>query len=215
MSSQIIYKEMCEKLAGHEAILAGKMLELQRAERRLQAVQQEQLELEEMLSIARKAAQLVQDALASRLSGIVTKALRTVFQDSERSFLIRFVERRDVTECDFFIVIDGEEYDVLDEDGGGVADVCSLCLQIAAILLSPETEKILIADEIARHLDGYGSQDRFVAVLSDLCRELDFTVLTVTHAEPIRLMADAVFEVSKVGAVSSVKTIYNGGKPNV
>ena len=50
-----------------------------------------------VLAISRKAAGLVQDSLATKVSGIVTKALRTVFE-SDIEFVAEFVERRNVSE---------------------------------------------------------------------------------------------------------------------
>ena len=155
-----------------------------------------------MLDIARKAAGLVQDTLATKLSGIVTKALGSVFEEPIE-FIARFVERRGVSECDLLVKVNGEEYDILREDGGGMADVCSLTLQMAFILMSP-VDRILIADEIARHTDGE-SQNRFAAVIQELCRELNFTIITVTHSDAIAEVADRVFHIKKKEGVSYVK----------
>lgn len=154
------------------------------------------------LDIARKAAGLVQDTLATKLSGIVTKALGTVFEEPIE-FIARFVERRGVSECDLLVRVNGEEYDILREDGGGMADVCSLTLQMAFILMSP-VDRVLVADEIARHTDS-DSQDRFAAVIRELCQELNFTIITVTHSDAIAEVADKVFHVNKKEGVSCVR----------
>ena len=156
-----------------------------------------------VLAISRKAAGLVQDSLATKVSGIVTKALRTVFE-SDIEFVAEFVERRNVSECDLYVRENGEVYDILKGRGGGLADVCSLCLQIAFIIMSGK-RRILFADEIARHIDS-AAQDRFAAVLSDLCRELQFTIVTVTHAQPLVEVADRVFTVTQKKGVSYVGT---------
>lgn len=151
--------------------------------------------------VARKAANLVQDNLATRLSGIVTKALSTVFEEDIK-FIAQFVERRGVSECDLFLKIGEHTYDILNEQGGGIADVCSMCLQMAFIMMS-QVQRVLIIDEPARHMD-LVAQERFIAVLSELCRELNFTIIMVTHSEAFRDGADKQFKVIKKGGISYV-----------
>ena len=80
-------------------------------------LEREKIEIEEMLAISRKAAGIVQDKLCERLSHIVTRVIQTVFDDTV-SFIIRFVERRGVSEADMFVVGGaGNEYDILESRG--------------------------------------------------------------------------------------------------
>lgn len=151
--------------------------------------------------IARKAAKLVQDRLATRLSGIVTKALSTVFEEPIE-FIASFVERRGVSECDLYLRIGEHDYDILNGQGGGIADVCSMCLQMAFIMMS-NVSKTLIIDEPARHMD-LVAQERFIVVLQELCRELNFTIIMVTHSQAFTEGADKVFKVIKKGGISKV-----------
>lgn len=155
----------------------------------------------EQRDIARKAAGLVQDNLAAKLSGIVTKAISTVFEEPIE-FVVQFVERRGVSECDLSLKIGEDYYDILNEQGGGVADVCSMCLQMAFIMMS-QVNRVLVIDEPARHMDVV-AQERFVAVLKQLCQELKFTIIMVTHSQAFSDNADKVFTVTKKGGVSYV-----------
>ena len=151
--------------------------------------------------IARKAAKLVQDNLASKLSGIVTKALSTVFEEPIE-FVATFVERRGVSECDLYLRIGDHDYDILNGQGGGIADVCSMCLQMAFIMMS-NVSKTIVIDEPARHMDAV-AQERFISVLQELCMELDFTIIMVTHSAAFIDGADKVFRVIKKGGISHV-----------
>ena len=157
----------------------------------------------EQRDIARKAAGLVQDNLAAKLSGIVTKAISTVFEEPIE-FVVQFVERRGVSECDLSLKIGEDYYDILNEQGGGVADVCSMCLQMAFIMMS-QVNRVLVIDEPARHMDVV-AQERFIAVLKQLCQELKFTIIMVTHSQSFSDNADKVFTVTKKGGVSYVNT---------
>ena len=155
----------------------------------------------EQRDIARKAAGLVQDNLAAKLSGIVTKAISTVFEEPIE-FVVQFVERRGVSECDLSLKIGDDYYDILNEQGGGVADVCSMCLQMAFIMMS-QVKRVLVIDEPARHMDVV-AQERFIAVIKQLCQELKFTIIMVTHSQSFSDNADKVFTVTKKGGVSYV-----------
>ena len=153
--------------------------------------------------VARKAARVVQDDLASKLSGIVTKALRAVFSDNVE-FVAEFVERRGVSECDLYVTVNGRRRDILKGEGGGLADIVSICLQLAYILLLPDVSPTFIADEPLRHLDRE-AQERFAQVLRALTKEFGFTFILATHADPITEVADVIFQVSKPGDYSIVK----------
>lgn len=170
---------------------------------RRERLEKESNDVEASLNIARKAAILVQDSLATKLSGIVTKALATVF-DEEVEFVAEFVERRGVSECDLYLKDkEGNSYSILDSRGGGLADVCSVCLQMAFILLS-DVDRVLIVDEIARHVDG-DAQEKFASVLKQLSQELGFTIITVTHSPAFVEVADRVFKVKMSRRVSYVE----------
>lgn len=157
----------------------------------------------EQRDIARKAAGLVQDNLAAKLSGIVTKAISTVFEEPIE-FVVQFVERRGVSECDLSLKIGEDYYDILNEQGGGVADVCSMCLQMAFIMMS-QVNRVLVIDEPARHMDVV-AQERFIAVLKQLCQELKFTIIMVTHSQAFSDNADKVFTVTKKVGISYVNS---------
>lgn len=165
-------------------------------------LEREKIEIEEMLAISRKAAGIVQDKLCERLSHIVTRVIQTVFDDTV-SFIIRFVERRGVSEADMFVVDGaGNEYDILESRGGGLADVVSLALQLSFILLS-DVDRWLILDEPARHVSKE-AQKKFGEVLKMLVKEFGFTALFVTHSQDIEAIADRVFKVEIEGGVSRV-----------
>jgi len=179
--------------------LTGELLAIEEG---AQALRQEVLDLEEMLDISRKAAALVQDDLATKLSGIVTKALTTVFEEPGE-FVAEFVERRSVSECDLLLRQGGHDYDILRSRGGGMADVISTTLQMSFILLSG-VGRVLIADEPCRHLSTE-AQERFAQVMKHLAAEFGFTLIFVTHAQAFLDAADRVFAVSMVDGITKIK----------
>lgn len=159
----------------------------------IEELQKDKAEITELLSISRKAAGIVQDAMCAKLSRIVTRVIKTVFSD-DIEFVIEFVERRGVHEADMFIRDkDGHEYDILESRGGGLADVISLALQMSFIMLS-DVDRYLILDEPSRHLSAE-VQEKLGEVLKLLCKEFNFTMLFVTHSKALTEIADKVFHV--------------------
>lgn len=50
------------------------------------------------------------------------------------------------------MIEDGEEYDLMDDKGFGIADICSFALRVAYVLLD-SVDNVLIMDELFRNLD--------------------------------------------------------------
>jgi len=96
--------------------------------------------------IMQKAAKISQEHLAAHLSGIVTQAVQAVIQ-KPYEFVCEFVERRGATEADLYLIKDGQQYDILEGTGGGLADVISFSLKLAYLLLS-NVDRVLIIDEV-------------------------------------------------------------------
>lgn len=151
--------------------------------------------LNETRDIFQKSAILTQNHLATHLSSIVTKSLRVIWQDSDLSFHTEFKERRNSTECDFWIEEDGKKYSLLDSRGYGVVDVVSFSLKIAYILLHT-VENIIIIDEPARHLSK-NKHESLSRLIKELSEELDMQFIIATHSKDLISYADTSFLIEK------------------
>src|SRR3989304_4465377 len=98
---------------------------------RLKAAQDKNLQLQNDLLKARVIVQTVaeqtQKQIEFHINDLITKALQSVFTEPYE-FKMKFVQRRNKTECDFFIVENGNECDVFDE-GGGLANIVNFALR--------------------------------------------------------------------------------------
>ncbi len=157
---------------------------------------------EKARAIIQKAAAITQNYLAQHLSGIVTKALASVFDDPYEC-KVEFVERRNSTECDIILVKDGFEYSPLGSCGYGVADIVSFTLRIAYLLLGSK-RRTLCFDEPMRHL----SEDRqpFAAdLIRKLSKEFNIQMIIVTHEDELLQAATKIFNVRKINKIAQVK----------
>ena len=178
--------------------------QLQGYHSRFQNLEQSVTEHENVRLVIQKAAAEAQSKLAEQLSGIVTTALGTVF-DEPYEFLVKFVERRNTTEVDLKLVRNGMELDPLNSCGHGVADICSIALRVAYLLLS-DKRSVLILDEPCRQLDTQ-SRDRVVELLKHIRNEFGVQFIIITHAPELVRAGDRVFKVTNQKGISTVTQV--------
>lgn len=157
--------------------------------------------------IMQKAAALSQQHLAAHLSRIVTQAVQAVIE-KPYEFVCEFVERRGSTEADLYLVKDGERFDILAGTGGGLADVCSFSLKVAYLLLS-NVGRVLIIDEVSRHINSPEQRRRFAEVLVRLSAEFNIQVIVNTTIPELVNAADRTFTLSQKDGATVVKTSEN------
>ena len=168
--------------------------------REISDLRKELATLEEVRDIFQKSAILTQNHLAKHLSSIVTKSLRVVWQDSDISFHTEFVERRNTTECEFYIEEEGHHYSLLDSRGYGVVDVVSFSLKIAYILLHT-VENIIIIDEPARNLSK-NKHEALSMLIKELSEELNVQFIIATHVPDLIQYADTATLLEKNKSMS-------------
>jgi DNA repair exonuclease SbcCD ATPase subunit len=174
---------------------------------------QKELEKEQVLLRSRELARvvlqrsaiLVHEHLSHSLSHIVTEAIRTIF-DEELTFECKFQEKRNNAECVLRLLNeDGEEVDIFEGDGGGLADCISLFLRIAYVMLAGQ-RAIIFLDEPCKHLDTEGQQ-RAGQVLKQLSEELKLQIVMITHSTVLASYADKRYHVKLVNKISQVQEI--------
>ncbi len=145
-------------------------------------------------AIMKESARMSQDHIASHLSSIVTQAVVAVIQ-KPYEFVCEFVERRGTSEADLYLVKDGMKYDILESTGGGLADVCSFALKVAYLLLS-NVDRVLIIDEVSRHINSPEQRTAFVDVLFKLSEEFGIQMIINSTIPEIVERADNLITLS-------------------
>lgn len=159
---------------------------------------------EQALEIVRHVGLSTQEQLQFHISGLVTLALRAVFEDDAYEFKVEFVQRRGKTECDLSFVRDKEQIDPLAASGGGVVDVAAFALRAASWSMEcPRSRPVLILDEPFRYL----STDllpKASLMLREISQRLGLQLIMVTHSEELTEDANKVFRVMKRKGISVV-----------
>lgn len=145
------------------------------------------------LSVATEAAQVLQAVASSvqrawyiNLGRIVSKCLASVFDDPYE-FKLVFKQLASRTQVQFLLERNLDEFDPLTSTGGGVVDVASFALRVAALMLSVQDgRRLLVADEPFRFVSAkYRHQVRIL--LERLAEEFDLQLILVTHNEEFEI----------------------------
>jgi DNA repair exonuclease SbcCD ATPase subunit len=147
----------------------------------------------EELSVATEAALIFQSVASTvqrmwyiHLGRIVSKCLAAVFEDPYE-FKLVFKQLANRTQVQFLLERDLEEFDPLTSTGGGVVDVASFALRIAALMLSVQGQrKLVIADEPFRFVSAQYRQ-HVRMLLERLAEEFDLQLILVTHNEEFEI----------------------------
>jgi DNA repair exonuclease SbcCD ATPase subunit len=128
-------------------------------------------------------------------------AMASVFPDPYE-FRVRFIQRRNRTECDLFFVKNEEECDPLTAAGGGAVDVAGFALRVAVWSLK-KTRNVFILDEPFRFLS-VNLQAKCSAMMKEISDKLKVQVILVSHLPNIIESADKVFKIENVKGESKV-----------
>ena len=139
------------------------------------------------------------------VESIVTRALQAIFFDKSYKFVLNQEIKRNVPSVSFAVSDEGMELDIVDEIGGGIADVVALVLRLAFVVLyRPQVRPFLVLDEPLRHLS-VSYQPHAAKFLKQVCQELGVSLLVVTHQKELASEADQVFHLEKVGKTCQVR----------
>ena len=134
--------------------------------------------VQKALLIAQDVAEKTQNQLTLRLSGLVRECIQSIFGE-EFDFRVEFETKRNQTECKLILIENGVEFDdILNSNGGGVANVVSFALRLACFLIDNKgLRKCMLLDEPTkdlRYLTG-----KFYELLDRLSEELEIQFVVI------------------------------------
>lgn len=160
--------------------------QLAAAEALLEAAPQVQAVLDE-------AQRRVNDAVVGGLSDMLTYLLQGVMDDPERRIVCESeVDAKGQSQVRFFVQRSGgQQEDILDGNGGSVANIVCTGLRLISVCRAKRMRKLLVLDEPDCWLNPQRVRD-FIGVLHKAVQSLDFDlqVLLITHHDIGELGAD-------------------------
>lgn len=131
------------------------------------------------------------------IESVVTQGLRFIFEE-EVLFKAEFSTVRNNASVEFMINLSGQDRDILEDMGGGYADVASMLLRVAVVLLTPGISRVVALDEPAKMLSAE-YVPRLAEFLRLLAKEFGLQFVVITHNS----------ELATIGS-SYLVTIHNG-----
>jgi DNA repair exonuclease SbcCD ATPase subunit len=148
------------------------------------------------LDVLRAYAELQEKGLQEKVGKIVTEGLRAVFERSDIEFGLRFELARGQMTATPIIKTGDVETEAKDARGGGVLDVASFLLRCVMLVLTrPKLERVLVLDEIFKHLSRNHLQAAG-SLVKEMSERLGIQMIMVSHKEEMTEAADKVFDVS-------------------
>lgn len=157
---------------------------------------------EQAQALIQTVAKETQETLVFQINDVVNTALNTCFPD-EYEFKAEFEIKRNKTEAKLVFLKNGFEIDPLQASGGGVVDVASLGLRVAAWSLS-NNDNVLLIDEGFKFLSR-DLQPRMAEILQEISKKLNLQIIQVSHSPDLIENSDKIFVVKKVKEVSVVE----------
>lgn len=147
------------------------------------------------LTVSQEVAQQTQKELEIQISNIVTSAIQAIF-NKPYEFRVDFQVRRNKTEADIYLTDeDGNRFNPIHDNGGGIADIIAFSLRLACWRLNnPRTCGVVIYDECLKFV----SKNYIPAVVSfvkEICEKLDLQIIMITHIEQFIESADNIIEI--------------------
>jgi len=192
------FNQRFQKLKAKKEILEK---DIDLIQEKLYTLEQEKLASQEAKAILQVAAKQTQKNIEIHFSDLITKALHIVF-DSPYTFVPEFVERRNKTECDFWLVQNANKLKPKFTVGGGVLDITSFALRLSYWKLE-KGAPILILDEPFKNLSS-NLLPKAIQMLKHLSDIFKLQIIIVTHSKEIMNHADRLFHVEQGNVIQIV-----------
>ena len=192
------YKNKFQKLLGERQLLKKQYKE-KNTELRNQKINYEYL-LEAQI-IIQKIVQETQNKLKIHLTDIVNLAIDSIpFPKRPDSFNLEFVVKRNQTECEIYFIENNKKMNPIASSGGGILDVTSFGLQIAAwSLQTGKKSNTIILDEPFKNINDpdsqYNLKEYMSQMLKTISEKLNIQFIIVGSNDDFKEIGDRVFKV--------------------
>lgn len=152
---------------------------------------------EQALVLAQLVAKQTQAQLEYRVSELSTLALQAILEEDVQLGL-QFVEKRNKTEAEMFVSIDGNQIQPKDSSAGGVMDIIGTTLRFSLWSLMPKkSSPVFFLDEPMKWLKGKDMPEKGTQVLSEVSHRLGVQIIMVSHAVELIAGADSIVDIGK------------------
>lgn len=178
------------KLHKHRALAEVLTSDCTRLEQHLKAQQQEQLILEQVNTFLASQIQTKVGETKHQLESLVNQGLEYIFGTGIR-LQIDSAFKNNKTQFSLNIIKEGLNDGRADSFGGGVLAVIAVLLRVSAIIIT-KTERFIFFDESTNFVSAQ-YQPLLGNFLKQICSQLGFTIVLISHQETINKSADQAY----------------------
>lgn len=187
------YRQKLERLKGRRDDVQDQIRS------KLEEVKKLQREIEtsaKSIALVQQVAKETQQQLEFRLSELVSLLLDGIFPQPYE-FRLKFVERRNKTECDMLFYRNGKRVNPMNASGGGPVDVAAVGLR-PPVMIMKNKRRVLMMDEPLRFLS-VNLHPYATEIIHQITQPppdgLGIQIIMVTHAAGLAEKADRTFNV--------------------
>lgn len=153
---------------------------------------------EQACVIAQQVAKETQAQLEYRVSELSTLALQAILEE-EITLGLQFVEKRNKTEAEMYVMVNGNPVEPKMATGGGVMDIIGTTLRFSLWSLMPKKSRpTFFLDEPMKWLKGRTMPEKGTEVLSEISHRLGVQIIMVSHASELIAGADSVIDIGSL-----------------
>jgi len=193
----------------YDALIATKanvLKMLSRSKRNVKKLRRDFRDYEKARIVITELSRVTQQENKEKIEKLVTLAIRSVFENRDYQFRIKFERKNNRVYATPVIVENNEEFDPQEDMGGGLIDIVSIALKIILWHMEdPRKRNVLITDEPFRFTGALvkkaGHMLKFIA------DKLNLQIIMVSHDDDLIDICDRVYRVRRKGKVSKVTLV--------
>lgn len=177
----------------------------------LKILKEREVVLSETCRLLQEATTFSRKRLKECIETTVTSALRDIIGDNTIGFKIKYEVSHNKTVADFYMtkIIDDETVylDIMNECGGGIADIVSIAIRIVLLTYHSSTlSKILLLDEACTSISNFSQEllSNLAKWLKSVSDRFDIQIILITQKEEFIQHSDKVFVVRNENGSSSI-----------
>lgn len=177
----------------------------------LKILKERETVLAETCRLLQEATTFSRKRLKECIETTVTSALRDIIGDNTIGFEIKYEVSHNKTVADFYMtkVIDDETVylDIMNECGGGIADIVSIAIRIVLLTYHSSTlSKILLLDEACTSISNFSQEllSNLAKWLKSVSDRFDIQIILITQKEEFIQHSDKVFVVRNDNGYSTI-----------
>lgn len=180
-----------------------------------ETIQAEVGSIQTAVFVVAEMARLTRERTKDVIEDLTTTAIRSVFSDRPFQFKIDFTyTAAGRMDCRLYIAEGEEEFDPVEEMGGGMVDVISFALRVVMWhLQKPPTRNTIMLDEPFKFMGHGDLQERAGQLLRSISEKLGIQFIIITHEDLLLDYADRAYLISHDGRESSAKQVIPAEEP--